>query len=181
MLAFVIDVVVRATAEFSGEDLRLIRDLLDAAFDGSFSDDDWEHTVGGLHVVARQDGGTVAHAAVVPRTLVAGDRPLSVGYVESVATRRDCRHRGHATRAMQAVGRIIARGYDLGALSTGVAELYRPLGWESWRGPTYVQAPDGPMRTADEDDAVMVLRTDRTRDIDLTASLTCDWRAGDVW
>jgi aminoglycoside 2'-N-acetyltransferase I len=123
----------------------------------------------------------VAHAAVVQRTLVAGDRPLSVGYVEGVATRRDSRHRGHATRAMRTVGSIIARDYDLGTLSTGVAELYTPLGWEPWRGPTYVQTPDGRMRTADEDDAVMVLRTNQTREIDLTAELTCDWRAGDVW
>ncbi len=176
-----IDVVVRPTAEFSAEELREIRDFLDTAFGGSFSDDDWRHTIGGLHVMVQDDGVTVAHAAVVPRTLVAGERRLSAGYVESVATRPDRRHRGHASHAMQIVGSIIARDYDFGALSTGVAELYTPLGWESWQGPTYVQTPDGRVRTADEDDGVMVLRTDRTRDIDLTAALTCEWRAGDVW
>jgi len=177
----VIDVVVRRTAEFSGKDLRVMRDLLDAAFGGSFSDDDWDHTTGGFHVVIQDDGAPVAHAAVVPRTLVAGERSLFVGYVEGVATRRDRRHRGYATQAMQVIGHIMSREYELGALSTGVAELYKPLGWEAWRGPTYVQKPDGRMRTAGEDDGVMVLRTDRTRDIDPTAELTCDWRSGDVW
>jgi aminoglycoside 2'-N-acetyltransferase I len=176
----VIDVVVRPTAGFSDEELRVLRDLLEGSF-GSFTEDDWDHTIGGRHVVIQDDGVIVAHAAVVPRTLVAGDRPLSAGYVEGVATRRDRRHRGHAFRAMQKAGGIIAGEYDLGALSTGVPELYTPLGWESWQGPTYVQTSDGRMRTAGEDDGVMVLRTDRTRAIDRTASLTCDWRAGDVW
>jgi aminoglycoside 2'-N-acetyltransferase I len=36
-------------------------------------------------------------------------------------------------------------------------------------------------RTPDDDDAVMVLRTDRTLELDLAAALTCDWRPGDVW
>jgi aminoglycoside 2'-N-acetyltransferase I len=173
--------VVSETYVLSGEELRVLRELLDDAFDGSFSDDDWDHTVGGLHVLAREATLTVAHAAVVPRTLRVGDRPVSTGYVEGVATRRDRRHRGHATRAMRAVGSIIVRDYELGALSTGVPDLYRPLGWESWRGPTYAESPEGRLRTADEDDGVMVLRTDRTRDLDLTADLTCDWRAGDLW
>jgi aminoglycoside 2'-N-acetyltransferase I len=169
---------VRRTDDLSGEELRRLRAVLNDAFDGSFTDDDWEHTVGGLHVLVQEDEVVVAHAAVVPRTLVAGPRTLSTGYVESVATRRDRRHHGHATRAMRSAGKIITRDHELGALSTGVPELYMPLGWVSWRG---VNAPDGRRRTADEDDGVMVLRTHSTRELDLTADLTCDWRAGDVW
>jgi aminoglycoside 2'-N-acetyltransferase I len=177
----VVDIAVRKTSALSNDELRGLRELLDDAFDGSFSDDDWDHTVGGLHVLMRERTLTVAHAAVVPRTLHVGDQPVWTGYVEGVATRRDRRHRGHATGAMRAVGSIIVRDYELGALSTGVSDLYRPLGWESWRGPTYADSSQGRLRTADEDDSVMVLRTDRTGDLDLTADLTCDWRAGDVW
>jgi aminoglycoside 2'-N-acetyltransferase I len=172
---------VRRTDELSGEELRRLRAVLNDAFDGSFSEDDWEHTVGGLHVLVQEDDVVVAHAAVVPRTLVAGPRSLSTGYVEGVATRRDRRHHGYATRAMRTAGSIITRDYELGALSTGVPDLYTPLGWVSWHGPTYVNSPAGRFRTADEDDGVMVLRTARTQEIDLTADLTCDWRAGDVW
>jgi aminoglycoside 2'-N-acetyltransferase I len=177
----VVDVAVRPTGELPGTRLRELRDLLNVAFDGSFTDDDWDHTVGGLHVLVQEGELTVAHAAVVPRALMIDKQPVSTGYVEGVATRRDHRHRGHATRAMRAAGSIIARDYDLGALSTGVPELYTPLGWVPWQGSTYVTAPDARVRTADEDDSVMVLRTDRTRDIDLGADLTCDWRAGDLW
>jgi aminoglycoside 2'-N-acetyltransferase I len=172
---------VRRTDDLSGEELRRLRAALNDAFDKSFSDDDWEHTVGGLHVLVQEDDLVVAHAAVVPRTLVTGARSLSTGYVEGVATRRDRRHHLYATRAMQSAGEIITRDYELGALSTGVPDLYRHLGWESWRGPTYADSPKGRLRTADEDDGVMVLRTDRTRGIDLTADLTCDWRTGDLW
>jgi aminoglycoside 2'-N-acetyltransferase I len=82
---------------------------------------------------------------------------------------------------MRAAGEIITRNYDVGGLSTGVPQLYTPLGWESWRGPTFAESPNGRRRTKGEDDGVMVLRTDRTRALDLTAELTCDWRTGDVW
>jgi aminoglycoside 2'-N-acetyltransferase I len=169
------------TGDLAEEQLVALRGLLDAAFDGRFTDEDWDHTVGGFHVLVRRGDVIVAHAAVVPRTLVAGQRSLSTGYVEGVATRADRRHRGHATEVMQSAGEVIARNYDLGALSTGVPELYTPLGWESWKGPTYVHAPNGQIRTKDEDDGVMVLRTGHTRLLDFTAELTCDWRTGDVW
>ena len=177
----VVDLVVRRTGDLAREEVQVLRGLLDAAFDGTFSDDDWHHTIGGLHVLALADGVIVSHAAVLQRTLVVGQQSLSVGYVEGVATRPDNRHRGHASRMMEVVGSIIAGDYDLGALSTGCPDFYARLGWESWQGPTYVDAPDGRRRTAAEDDGVMVLRTDRSGDVDLTAELTCDWRSGDVW
>jgi hypothetical protein len=76
--------------------------------------------------------------------------------------------------------RSLPRTMSSGALSADVPALCR-LGWESWRGPTYVNAAAGRLRTADEDDGVVVLRTDRTGEIDLTIDLTCDWRSGHVW
>lgn len=175
------DLAVHRSEDMSGEERRILRDLLDCAFEGSFTDEDWIHTVGGVHVLVQQDAMMVAHAAVVPRTLFAGQRRMSVGYVEGVATTPAYRHCGHASRAMVTVGTIIAQDYELGALSADVPAFYARLGWESWRGPTYVNAPAGRLRTADEDDGVMVLRTDRTGEIDLSTELTCDWRSGDVW
>lgn len=157
-----------------------LRRLLDGAF-RNFAEDDWDHACGGMHAIVSEEGVMVAHAAVVPRTFTAGDRELSVGYVEAVACAKPARHRGYATEAMQAVDEVIAARYDLGALSTGVWGLYEQLGWERWRGPTFVAAPEGRLRTADDDDGVMVLRTVRTIELDLTTSLTCEWRGGDVW
>jgi aminoglycoside 2'-N-acetyltransferase I len=171
------------TTELSGAELEALRRLLDLAFEGRFAEDDWEHTVGGVHLLAVEESEVVAHAAVVARTLVAGGRPLHTGYVEGVATRPDRRRQGHAVLVMREANRVIRRGYQLGALSdgTGIPGFYRRLGWERWQGPTFVAAPDGPRRTATDDDSVMVLRTPATGDLDLAHSLVCDWRPGDVW
>jgi aminoglycoside 2'-N-acetyltransferase I len=130
-----------------------------------------------------EDGEVVTHAAVVERTLWAGGQPLSTGYVEGVATRPDRRRQGHASRAMRAAGRAIQERYQIGALSDGaeVPGFYERLGWERWQGPTFVASPDGPLRTAEDDESVMVLRTPATPNLDLAAALTCDWRPGDVW
>jgi aminoglycoside 2'-N-acetyltransferase I len=101
--------------------------------------------------------------------------------VEAVATRPDRRLRGRATLVMREAGRIIEQGYQLGALSTARRGFYERFGWVHWQGPTFVASALGPVRTPDDDDSVMVLRTPATGDLDLSAPLTCDWRQGDVW
>jgi aminoglycoside 2'-N-acetyltransferase I len=171
------------TAELSGAELAALRGLLFETFGGRFDEHDWEHTLGGVHVVAVEDDGVVAHGAVVARTLVTGGRALNTGYVEGVATRRDRQGRGLATLVMREVGRVIREGHELGALGdgTGIPGFYQRLGWETWQGPTWVAAPHGPERTAEEDGSVLVLRTPATAGLDPTASITCDWRSGDVW
>jgi aminoglycoside 2'-N-acetyltransferase I len=84
---------------------------------------------------------------------------------------------------MREANRVIHQGYQLGALSdgSGIPGFYERLGWEHWQGPTFVAAAAGPLRTAADDDSVMVLRTPATGDLDLAAPLICDWRPGDLW
>ncbi len=53
-----------------------IRRLVVDAFEGDFSDEDWDHTLGGLHVIASEEETLLAHAAVVPRTIWLGDDPF---------------------------------------------------------------------------------------------------------
>jgi aminoglycoside 2'-N-acetyltransferase I len=174
---------VAGTAELSDAELAVVRRLLDEEFEGRFTEDDWDHTVGGTHVLALDGHQVLAHVAVVARTLVASGRALDTGYVEGLATRGDQRRRGNATLVMREANRIIQQRYQLGALAdgTGIPGFYQRLGWETWQGPTFVASPLGPLRTADEDGGVLVLRTPATRDLDLTGPLTCDWRSGDVW
>jgi aminoglycoside 2'-N-acetyltransferase I len=171
------------TAELSAAELAVLRRLLFEAFGGRFDEHDWEHTLGGTHVLAAEGGEPVAHGAVVPRVLVTGGRELATGYVEGVATRGDRRGRGLATAVMAEVGRVIERDYELGALGdgSGIPGFYQRLGWETWQGPTWVAAPQGRERTAEEDGSILVLRTPATGELELTASITCDWRPGDVW
>ena len=59
--------------------------------------------------------------------------------------------------------------------------MYARVGWERWRGPTYVRTDGGPVRTEEEDDGIMILRTPRTPALAGTETLSCEWRAGDAW
>lgn len=45
------------TADLAPADLRAVRDLLDDAFDGGFSDEDWDHGLGGIHVLVHDERG----------------------------------------------------------------------------------------------------------------------------
>jgi aminoglycoside 2'-N-acetyltransferase I len=171
------------TAELTPGELEGLRAMVFGAFGGRFDEHDWEHTLGGTHVLVVDDGEPVAHGAVVPRVLVAGGRELATGYVEAVATRGDRRGEGLATAVMRELGRVVRRDYELGALADGtrIPGFYQRLGWETWRGPTFVAGPDGPVRTAEEDGGILVLRTSATAGLEPTGALVCDWRAGDVW
>jgi aminoglycoside 2'-N-acetyltransferase I len=158
-----------------------IRALLDAAFDGDFADGDWAHSLGGLHVWVSGPGGVVSHGSLVERTLVCDGQALRVGYVEAVATAATCRRQGHGAAVMRRIGELLAARYALGALSTGTFDFYVPLGWELWRGPTFVAGPAGRQRTPGDDGGVMILRTATTPRLDLDGDIVCDWRPGDVW
>ncbi len=105
------------TAELDAEVLTAARALLDRAFEGRFSEDDWEHAVGGIHAVVWEDGVLVAHASVVQRRLLHGGRALRAGYVEGVGVDPDRRRSGHGAAAMAPLERVIRRAYDLGALA----------------------------------------------------------------
>lgn len=174
------------TDELRPQEIDELRDLLWAAFgddhdDGAMTEEDWEHALGGTHVLAEQDGRIVAHAAVVERTLHVGDRPVRTGYVEAVATAPDRQSSGFGTSVMEEVGAVIREGYDLGGLGTGAHHFYERLGWITWRGPTAVHTSTGLRRTPDEDGYIMVLRTPTSPPLDLDATLTCDERSGDAW
>jgi aminoglycoside 2'-N-acetyltransferase I len=173
---------VSATSDLDAASLAAIRGLLDAAFAGEFSDDDWAHALGGTHATIEIGGGIVAHAAVVLRTLDFGPHRLRAGYVEAVAVRPDLQGTGLGTAVMRALGDVITRDLALGALSTGEWHFYERLGWERWRGPTWVRYPDGGReRTPDDDDSLMVLRTPASPALDPAAPAMCEVRPGDVW
>ena len=168
------------TADASPDRLREIRTLLDRVFGEKLTEDDWAHALGGWHIVV-DERTPIAHAAVVERTIEVAGRPFRTGYVEAVATDPSRRHEGHGTAVMAEVARIIRAHFDLGALSTGLRGFYEGLGWERWQGPSYVRTGAGLHRTADEDEGLMVLRFGPSRDVDLSAPISCEPRRGDDW
>jgi aminoglycoside 2'-N-acetyltransferase I len=176
-----LQVQTRSSAELSAGELEELQAWLTGAFDGEFEPGDWRHALGGTHVFIRDEQGLVSHAALVPRRFECRGSVLRVGYVEAVATRHDRRRQGRARTVMLKVGELIQRFYDIGALSTGDHDVYAPLGWQRWRGATYVAAAPTRCRTADDDDSVMILLTDRVPALDLRQDLIADWREDDIW
>lgn len=173
-----------ATAELTPADVDALRRLMDEAFakdeHGGFSDDDWEHALGGVHVLAEEDRRIVGHAALVERDIRVAGRPLRTGYVEAVATAVSRQRAWIGTAIMLAVAEHLGM-YELGALGTGSHGFYARLGWKSWRGSSYVRTSDGDRPTPEEDGYIMVLRTSLTPPLDLDEPISCEWRSGDVW
>ena len=160
---------------------RALRSMLDTAYDGDFSDHDWAHALGGLHVWIEGSAGPVSHASVVPRTMVVGSRQCRVGYVEAVATEASSRQRGLATVVMRRIGDLIRERYELGVLSTGAPGFYERLGWQRWRGPSFVMTTAGREPTPDDDGGLMALLGRLPATVDLDEAIVADWRPGDVW
>jgi aminoglycoside 2'-N-acetyltransferase I len=160
--------------------LTAARTLLDEAFDGDFSDEDWEHSLGGVHALVWDGDELIGHGAVVQRRLVHGGRALRAGYVEGVAVRADRRRQGVGGAVMAALEDVVRGAYPLGALSASEDALafYAARGWQRWRGRTFALTPAGVERTEEEDDGIFVLPV---VPLDLAGDLTCDWRDGDVW
>lgn len=176
-----VDLRTAHTADLDAATLAAVRVLLDDAFAGEFTDQDWDHTLGGMHATAWEGTELVRHGAVIQRRLLHCGQALRTGYVEGVAVRADRRRRGHAGMIMSVLERVIRGGYQLGALSATEqsAGLYAARGWQVWQGVTSVLAPYGRVRTEEDDDAVYVLPL--AVPVDLIGDLTCDWRDGDAW
>lgn len=172
---------VLADDEISSDRLAAIRRLVFEAFEDDFSEEDWEHTRGGWRVVVDDDGAAVSHVAVVPRLLQVAQRTLRAGYVEGVATTGQRRREGLGALVMTQATSLVQTTYEMGALSTSRHGFYQRFGWERWRGPTFVRDGAVLVRTADEDDGVMVLRFGSSVELDLTAQIVCDRRSGDDW
>jgi aminoglycoside 2'-N-acetyltransferase I len=179
-------ITVAHTGQLAPGVLESARLLVTGAFPaGQFTDDDWQHALGGMHALVHDGADLVAHGAVVQRRFLHRGRALRVGYVEAVAVPAGHRRRGHASAVMDALEAIIRGAYDAGALSASDAgaELYRSRGWLLWRGPTFAITPDGTRRTPDEDGSAFVLPVSLpvNAELDLDGELTCDWRDGDLW
>lgn len=170
-----------ASEAASPRTLERIRELLERSFEDGFSAEDWDHTLGGHHFFIAKDEVVVAHAAVVPRLLIADDRTMATGYVEGVATAPEARVQGLGSAVMTEAASLIRARYEMGGLSTDRHTFYERLGWERWRGLSYVRRGTELVRTADEDDGLMVLRFGPSAELALTGVLSCQERAGDDW
>ncbi|GAA3376041.1 aminoglycoside N-acetyltransferase AAC(2')-Ie [Streptomyces sannanensis] len=170
------------TYELTSAELAGIRALLDEAFEGDFSDEDWDHGLGGIHVLVHERGVLVAHGSVVQRRVLHRGRSLRIGYVEAVAVRADRRRQGHGGRVMEALERVVDRAYFFGALSASDdgAFLYASRGWRPWPGRIETLGPEGVVRLPGEEGSTYLRRASGRPLPDPAAALVFDWRDGDV-
>ena len=159
-----------------------LRRLLWESFPDDFTEDDWQHGLGGVHVVAFDGERPVGHASVVSRTLYVGEQRYR---------RRLPRGRRRRPGLSRTRDRCVRRADGRpGASPSGTRSrpcrrtehgFYERLGWERWRGPSSVVSGGGWARTEDEDDGVMVLRAPGCPVTDLTVPIAVDERVGDSW
>ncbi|GGS10553.1 aminoglycoside 2'-N-acetyltransferase [Streptomyces aureoverticillatus] len=167
------------TADAAPAELAAARALMDLAFDGDFSDEDWTHGLGGMHAFVHDREGTLlAHGSVVQRRILHNGRSLRAGYVEAVAVRPDRQRQGLGGQIMGALEGIVERAYDLGALSPSAEgeKLYRAHGWVTWTGGVGTLGPNGVEHMPDEDPPMLW-----HADLDPAHPLLIDWRDGDVF
>jgi aminoglycoside 2'-N-acetyltransferase I len=175
------DVRTAHTSVLSAAELRAIRALLDEAFDGDFTDEDFEHGLGGMHALVGDGSTLIGHGCVVMRRLWHAGRSLRTGYVEGVAVHSDHRGRGHGHAVMAALETIIEGAYEIGALSSSEAafDFYASRGWQLWTGTASVISPHGIRGTPGDEGSIYLLPGDTYLQPD--GDLACDWRDGDVW
>ncbi len=140
----------------------------------------FETWVDATHVLGFYGERLVSHALWVTRYLQVGDGPLlRTAYVEAVATDPAYRGRGFASALLQRIADEV-RDFDLAALSPSDPAFYARLGWDLWRGPLLIRTATG-LQPSPEDEQVMILRLPKTPPLDLTATLSAEWRAGELW
>lgn len=140
----------------------------------------FETFVDPIHLLGSVGDRLVSQALWVTRFLQPGTLPpLRTAYVEMVATAEAYRSRGYASALMRRLAEEV-RDFDLAALCPSSPGYYARLGWELWRGPLFIRTPEGLLRSP-EDEEVMILQLPKTPDLDLTASLSAEWREGELW
>ncbi len=157
-----------------------ILNLLILAFDGDFSDGDWRNSCGGVRIIGCVDGEIVAHAAIVSRKILVNAAEVNVGYVEGLAVHPSFQGLGFGKHLVQKVTDLCLANHALSLLSTDEHALYESVGWQKFRGESFVCEESGLVRTPEEDRGLMFLAPLGNADLDPHV-LVCFDREGEPW
>jgi GNAT superfamily N-acetyltransferase len=131
------------------------------------------------HVIGWRDSAMVSHAMWVTRWLQPSNQPpLRTAYVEMVATEPQFQGRGFASAVMRRLASAI-HDFEMGGLCPAEPMLYEKLGWVFWQGPLFIRTKDGLIPTSEAQ--IMILPLPKTPALDLTLSLSAEWREGELW
>lgn len=132
----IIEYTSKHTFHLSKIEKEILYSLLTESFGDDFSLDDFQHALGGMHILAYYQDKMVGHVAVVQRNMAINNNPISVGYVEAMAVLKDYRRQGVGKELLIQANGIIKSCYQLGLLSASEkgVPLYSLLGWRKWEG-----------------------------------------------
>ena len=171
---------IRQVIDVDSKTASSIRSLLELAYDGDFSSEDWEHTFGGQYFIGLLDNIIVAHGSVVPRNMFINGQGITVGYVEAIAVLPAYWRQGFGTQLMTQITQFCHNNYELSMLSTDEKQFYEKLGWRQFLGESFVRNGESEVRTAEEDDGLMLLSRDHCGTSEIRRAI-CQPRIGDDW
>jgi aminoglycoside 2'-N-acetyltransferase I len=157
-----------------------IKSMLHRAYEGDFSEEDWEHTLGGVRYLGWIGDELIANGSICSRTIWLNDIETHVGYIEAIAVEPKFWSKGYGTQLMQSISKDALSAYSVSMLSTSEKGFYRRVGWTDFRGESFVTLSNKEVRTANDDKGLMLLGSDAdylTRII----KVVCESRSGDVW
>lgn len=157
-----------------------IRALLDLAFEGDFSYEDWEHTFGGQYFLGYIDDTIIAHGSVVPRNMFIDGQALTVGYIEAIGVLPTHWHQGFGTELMIQITQFCQDNYELSMLSTDEHLFYEKLGWLRFQGESFVSDGNLEVTTLEEDEGLMFVPGKKGGITEIRRAV-CESRSGDSW
>jgi len=172
--------IIKRVHEISSENEKSIKALLDLAYEGDFSPQDWEHTFGGQYFIGFLDDMIIAHGSVVSRKMVIDDQAVNVGYVEAIAVLPSHWRKGFGTQLMKEISQFCQENYELSMLSTDENYFYERLGWKRFQGESFARSGDLEVRTLEEDEGLM-LSPGKKSQIRVIRRAVCESRSGDDW
>jgi aminoglycoside 2'-N-acetyltransferase I len=157
-----------------------IQKMLESAYEGDFSPEDWEHTSGGIYFVGCLEETIIAHGSVVPREMLIDGQEVIVGYVEAVAVSPAYSGQGFGSMLMRRITEFCRDNYELSMLSTDEKSFYARCGWLQFTGESFITLENAEIRSADEDEGLMFLPSAKNERVDIRRAV-CQARSGDSW
>ena len=100
--------------------------------------------------VEREDDGAVCHVGIYRRRANLNDRPVHIGGIGGVATRREYKRRGYATLALNAAIATLRHegsiGFALLFCEPHNEAFYHARGWHDFTGEVFAEQPGGRVR-----------------------------------
>jgi aminoglycoside 2'-N-acetyltransferase I len=173
-------VIIKEMVELDPHLESSIQEMLELAYEGDFSSEDWEHTSGGRYFVGYFEETIVAHGSVVPREMLIDGQQVTVGYVEAVAVSPVYSGQGFGSMLMRRITEFCRDSYELSMLSTDEKNFYEKCGWLQFTGESFIACKNAEIRSADEDEGLMFLPSDKNERRDIRRAV-CQARSGDSW